>query len=105
MGRHAEALQVYQDALKYEPDNPDLHYNLGVVHIESGEPKIALDHFEHALTLDPEHIQALTNSAVLMQETGKPEFRETAYERLFTVLEKLVPQGKEDNNVVPTNFF
>ena len=99
MGRHAEALQVYQDALKYEPDNPDLHYNLGVVHIESGEPKIALDHFEHALTLDPEHIQALTNSAVLMQETGKPEFRETAYERLFTVLETLVPQGKEDNNV------
>ena len=46
MGRHAEALEVYHDALKHEPQNPDLYYNLGVVHIEWGEPDIALQHFE-----------------------------------------------------------
>ena len=100
MGRHSEALDVYGDALKYEPENPDLHYNLGVVHIERGEPETALEHFERALMIDPEHIQALTNSAVLMQETGKPGFRPTAYKRLFIVLDKLVSdkdgeQGQE----------
>ena len=102
MGRHSEALDVYGDALKYEPENPDLHYNLGVVHIERGEPEIALEHFERSLSIDPEHIQALTNSAVLMQETGKPEYRPAAYKRLFMVLDKLIPTKDDDDTLEGT---
>ena len=90
MGRHQEALEVYQKALTFEPDNPDLHYNLGVVHIETGHPDKALSHFEKALVIEPEHIQALTNSAVLMQETGRSDLRPLAYQRLRKVLSKTV---------------
>ena len=30
---------MYKEALKHDPDNPDLYYNLGVVAIEQGNPK------------------------------------------------------------------
>ena len=88
MGKTNEAFDVYQKALVFEPDNPDLHYNLGVVLIELGEPKKALEMFNAALTLDPEHLQSLMNSAILMQESGQPNFRPEAYQRLYTVMER-----------------
>ncbi|XP_053388368.1 protein O-mannosyl-transferase Tmtc3-like, partial [Mercenaria mercenaria] len=31
MGRQKDALSMYEEALKYEPQNADAHYNLGVV--------------------------------------------------------------------------
>ena len=42
LNRSREAQQQYETALTYEPDNPDIHYNLGVVHIEMQEPDRAL---------------------------------------------------------------
>ena len=81
---------MYERALAFDEQNPDLYYNLGVVHIERGVPDQALYYFDKALELDPEHVQALMNSAILMQETGRPEFRPTAYDRLFKVTENTV---------------
>ena len=83
-------LKVYERALAFDEQNPDLYYNLGVVHIERGVPDQALYYFDKALELDADHVQALMNSAILMQETGRPEFRPTAYDRLFKVTEKTV---------------
>ena len=70
MGRHQEALDVYQKALTFEPDNPDLHYNLGVVHIETGHPDKALSHFEKA-----ERKEALMESNEV-EEKSKAIFQE-----------------------------
>ena len=88
MGKANEAYQVYQEALKFEPDNADLHYNLGVVLIELGNPIEALDMFNNALEVDSEHLQSLMNSAILMQESGKADLRPLAYERLYKVMDK-----------------
>jgi tetratricopeptide (TPR) repeat protein len=87
MGKPTEALYIYQEALKFEPDNPDLHYNLGVVLIELGQPVQALVMFNNALKVDPDHVQSLMNSAILMQESGKPASRPEAYQRLYRVME------------------
>ena len=88
MGKANEAYQVYQEALKFEPDNADLHYNLGVVLIELGKPIEALDMFNNALEVDSEHLQSLMNSAILMQESGKADLRPLAYERLYKVMDR-----------------
>ena len=85
MGKANEAYKVYQEALNFEPDNADLHYNLGVVLIELGKPNEALEMFNNALQVDSEHLQSLMNSAILMQESGIPNLRPLAYERLFKV--------------------
>ena len=88
MGKAAEAKEVYNNALEFEPDNADLHYNLGVVLIELGQPDVALEMFNNALEVDAEHLQSLTNSAILMQESGRADLRPLAYERLFKVMDR-----------------
>ena len=42
LNRTRVAREQYEKALTYEPDNPDIHYNLGVVYIEMKEPERAL---------------------------------------------------------------
>ena len=36
MNKTDEAMEVYKEALKHDPENSDLYYNLGVVSIEQG---------------------------------------------------------------------
>ena len=74
---------MYEQALAHESNNPDLYYNLGVVHLEQGKAQQALAHFDRALELDQDHIQALMNSAILIQESGTESLRHLARERLF----------------------
>jgi Tfp pilus assembly protein PilF len=49
MGRPDEAKSVYETALAYDSKNADLHYNIGVVHIELGHVDQAQEDFTKAL--------------------------------------------------------
>ena len=49
MGRAEEAKVVYETALTFDRQNPDLHYNIGVVHIELGMVEQAQQDFTRAL--------------------------------------------------------
>ena len=42
LGRPRDAQAQYETALQYEPDNADLYYNLGVVHLGLDEQQVAL---------------------------------------------------------------
>lgn len=42
MNRVKDAEEQYQMALRYEDDNPDIYYNLGVVRLEQGRKQQAL---------------------------------------------------------------
>ena len=52
-GRWAEAVEVYKKALTIVPEDPVLHYNMGLAHWEGNERMTALDCFEKALKIDP----------------------------------------------------
>ena len=86
---------MYETALSYEHDNPDLLYNLAVVLLNQGDYSRAMAYLNKALEYDPEHYQALLNSAILIQETGSVELRHLAFERLM----KIVDQGKINERV------
>ncbi|XP_037032367.1 protein O-mannosyl-transferase Tmtc3 [Bradysia coprophila] len=88
LNRTKEAQDVFELALRYDKDNPDIHYNLGVVHLEQGKPTEALTSFNRALEIHPMHESALLNSAILLQELGGQEFRLIARGRLLTLLDK-----------------
>lgn len=77
----------YIQALKFEPDNADLYYNLGVVSIETGDKQEAFRHFERALAIDSDHKQALLNSAILLQETNDHSVRAEAEKRLLRMID------------------
>jgi len=95
MNKTREAQEVYETALSFDHDNPDLFYNLAVVLLNQGNHDKAMVYLNKALECDPDHYQALLNSAILIQETGSIELRHIAFERLL----KIVDQGKTNERV------
>ncbi len=58
LGKDAEALRAYQDALVGMDGSPDLHLKLGLAMIKSGSHAKARQHLEKVLALSPEGPQA-----------------------------------------------
>jgi two-component system chemotaxis response regulator CheY len=56
--KHRQALDCYQQALKLDPKNEKVHFNLGVLHFDLGEKDKALKAFRVALDLHPDFSEA-----------------------------------------------
>jgi len=52
-GRKIESMHSADSALRSNPENSRTHYTAGIVKLENGEPRQALEHFTEALRLDP----------------------------------------------------
>ncbi len=53
-----EALNVYNKAIKLEPENEVIHYNMSRLHIEMGNMKLARESLRTALEIDPGFTEA-----------------------------------------------
>jgi tetratricopeptide (TPR) repeat protein len=54
LGRTAEAIDQFHEAVRLDPHNAAAHANLGWALLESGKPRESIPEFEAALQLDPE---------------------------------------------------
>ena len=73
-GRHEDARQRYQTAIRLEPDLAVAYHNLGVLEEELGNLTEAEAHFRTTLRLDPNHATALARLATLLGGTlSEPE--------------------------------
>jgi tetratricopeptide (TPR) repeat protein len=64
-----EALTHLQKALAEDPDDPQLHTDLGVAYLEQGQAlSKAIAHFNQALKKDPTMLEALFNRALCYQK-------------------------------------
>jgi tetratricopeptide (TPR) repeat protein len=52
-GKHNEAAQRYREALKYRPDDAELHTSLGMILARMGQFRAAQPEFEAAVRIDP----------------------------------------------------
>jgi tetratricopeptide (TPR) repeat protein len=57
-GEYEKALERFQRAAESEPDNPDVHYFLGLAYSRLGDYPSAIAAFEKALNLDPQDPRA-----------------------------------------------
>ena len=73
------------DAAAGEQSSPEIHNNLGRIHLGDGNPEKALDEFEKALKLDPENADALLNIAAIHRGDGKVELATHFIERALAV--------------------
>ncbi|WP_461834118.1 tetratricopeptide repeat protein [Desulfothermus sp.] len=63
-----QAIVAYRQALKKEPKNSRLHYNLAVAYLKTGKKKNALVHLNEAIQIDPEFENAKNLLEKLMKE-------------------------------------
>lgn len=66
LGRHAEALCVYERALAIDPNYADAHYGRGAALAELGRHAEAISCFEHACSLKAEFVNAYYGHAVCL---------------------------------------
>src|ERR1700692_2104972 len=60
-GQYQEARQIYQQALGYRSDNPDVHYGMATVCFLLGDLHSAVYHFKEVTRLDPLRAGAFIN--------------------------------------------
>jgi Flp pilus assembly protein TadD len=82
MGRHQDAVQIYERALKLAPKSPDLHLNLGLAYLKQDDHRQARSAFERAAALRPGHPQTLELLASAHLLTGETDRAVTQLESL-----------------------
>jgi Flp pilus assembly protein TadD len=70
-GRHAEAIDCYQQALAAAPSDPHVLFALGNTARALGMPKPAEVFFRQVLAIAPERVEALTNLANLLRANNQ----------------------------------
>lgn len=65
------AVAYVQGLIDAEPDNDELHYNLGVIYGEAKEPERAIEAMRKALALNPENASALNFIGYTWAERGE----------------------------------
>ncbi len=65
--------------------SPELHNNLGRIHLGRGETDLALEEFKKALALDENNAEALLNMASVHQAEGRVRFAQHLAERALAV--------------------
>ncbi|VDM19079.1 unnamed protein product [Hydatigera taeniaeformis] len=94
--RFVEAEDMYRKALRYKYTSSALHYNLGVVLLETNRTEEAYASFTQALQFDPHHEQTLFALASSYSETTDPVLHKKAMTLvgdLLLIFEKFVMIG------------
>jgi len=64
---------AHEHHLAQSPNNPDLHYRLGILHMNASRLQQATDSFKAALEINPTFSRAATKLAVCLFQTGRKE--------------------------------
>jgi len=71
LGRHAESIDAFADAVRLDPDNPGLRLNLADACRHGGQYERALEHYRHALRTDPKSIEINRAVASVLIDLGR----------------------------------
>lgn len=69
-GKFGEAIDILGRGLSVDPENPDLHFELGLAYDQKGERGKTLEHMEMVISKDPEHAEALNYIGYTYAEDG-----------------------------------
>jgi tetratricopeptide (TPR) repeat protein/predicted AlkP superfamily phosphohydrolase/phosphomutase len=85
LGEERESGAKVGEGAAAEESSPEIHNNLGRIHLRDGEPEKALAEFEQALARDPNNAEALLNISAIHQGEGKSDLAEHFVQRALAV--------------------
>ena len=72
MGNNEKFKELLQLAISLNPEDPNLHYNIGVMNMETGELEAAMGNFEKAVELKPDYSDAYINMGAVTLQMAEP---------------------------------
>lgn len=85
---YASALKYFEKANKLDPENYDIHYNLGLMYIEVGDKEKAKLEFQKSMELNPGKKEAKKASETLEKENISTESLSSLMEKAKKALEE-----------------
>lgn len=83
--RFDEALIAWNNALKYEPNNPELHANIGYIHYKRDDWQGAIKHFMTAHRLDPRDAGVLSALGLCFARANMMQQAITSFQQSLTL--------------------
>jgi hypothetical protein len=80
-----QALVHYELALKYHPNDAELHYSLGVIEQRFNKLYEAMGHYLRAIELRPKHIEAFENLANIQTQLCLYDDALTSYQHILDI--------------------
>jgi tetratricopeptide (TPR) repeat protein len=80
-GQYQEARQIYQQALGYRSDSPDIHYGIATACFLLGDIHSSVYHFKEVIRLDPLRAGAYINLGAVYNRLGQLEEAVTTLRR------------------------
>lgn len=84
-GQTSTALGLLGEARTVAPDDPEIHYNLGVLYYRAAQYDAAVKAFDDAIAKKADHDNALNNKGVTLEKQGKLEDAKLAFEKAAAV--------------------
>lgn len=85
-GENQEAVFAYREAIRLEPGDATLHFNLGNALFTLGRPDEAGEAFRQAVDIDPAYVEAWNNLGNVLADQQRPDEAARAYERAIQLL-------------------
>jgi tetratricopeptide (TPR) repeat protein len=94
LGKMPEAMELFQQALRMNPDLAQVHSNLGVVLAGLGKSEDAIKQYQEALRINPDSAVAHNNLGLVLAGLGKSEDAIKQYQEAL----RLIPNYPNANN-------
>lgn len=72
-GQQEKEIEAYKEALKLNPNKPELHFNLGTVYNDNGNKNEAINALVEAIRLRPDYLKAHYTICIIYSELGDKE--------------------------------
>jgi tetratricopeptide (TPR) repeat protein len=82
-------ISIYKDTLKYRPNDPKLHYNLGNAYLRKGLLNAAAKEYSIAIEGNPSYAYALNNLGLTLEKQGDAKAARKHYEMAIILDPKL----------------
>ncbi|MCS6958596.1 MAG: tetratricopeptide repeat protein [Pseudanabaenaceae cyanobacterium SKYGB_i_bin29] len=82
---HRGAINLYLQALAYNPNFAKAHTNLGIAYGKLGDLESSIYHYKEAIKLHPNHAQIYTNFATTLQQNDRYDEAREMFEQALAV--------------------